>query len=271
MAIAAASRVSLRSTPGYASATIGSPACAFALSRRSPALGAGADAVIGGKTATHTASELLARADAVTVTIPRDVAYGRSMTYRAIPLAALLPAVGAAATVRFTASDGFAATLPARQLLAADGDGARAWLAVEPADAPWPPLKAGEPASAGPFYLVWTQPERGRIVPEQWPYPDRAHRRDAAARGPLSGDRPRGQRLAADGPVNRGFATFTKNCIVCHTLNLGRRRIDRTRPQRSLQSHRVPARRPAAALHTRSAVAAAVAVDADAGDSTPPS
>ncbi len=26
--------------------------------------------------------------------------------------------------------------------------------------------------------------------------------------------------IAADAPVNRGFATFTKNCIVCHTLNL---------------------------------------------------
>jgi mono/diheme cytochrome c family protein len=175
--------------------------------------------VIGGKTATHKAAELLARADAVTVTVPRDIAYGRGTTYRAIPLAALLPAVAPAATVRFTAGDGFATALPAWQLLAQAESGARAWLAVEPVDASWPPLRAGDPASAGPFYLVWTQPERGRIVPEQWPYritrieemPPLAVRFPAIV--PAAG-------LAADGPVKRGFATFTKNCIVCHTLNL---------------------------------------------------
>ena len=174
---------------------------------------------VGGKTATHTASELLARADAATVTIPKDVAYGRSMTYRAVPLAALLSALGPAATVRFTAGDGFATSLPARQLLAQADNGARAWLAVESGDASWPPLRAGDPAGAGPFYLVWTQPEKGRIVPEQWPYriarieemPPLAARFPAIV--PAAG-------IPADAPVNRGFATFTKHCIVCHTMNL---------------------------------------------------
>jgi mono/diheme cytochrome c family protein len=176
--------------------------------------------VIGGKAVAHTVSELLARADVVTVTIPRDVAYGRSMTYRAIPIAALLSGAGPAASIRFAASDGFATTLPAGQLLAGDERGARAYLAVEPGDAPWPSLRAGDPASAGPFYLVWTQPERGRIVPEQWPY--RIARIEEVASlavrfpaiVPAAG-------LPADGSVNRGFAAFTRNCIVCHTINLG--------------------------------------------------
>jgi mono/diheme cytochrome c family protein len=175
--------------------------------------------IVGGKTATHTASELLARADAATVTIPKDVAYGRSMTYRAVPLAALLPAVGSAATIRFTAGDGFATSLPAHQLLAATDNGARAWLAVEAGDATWPPLRAGDPTGAGPFYLVWTQPAKSRIVAEQWPY--RITRIEEMP--PLAVRFPAivpAANVPADGPVNRGFATFTKNCIVCHTLNL---------------------------------------------------
>jgi mono/diheme cytochrome c family protein len=176
--------------------------------------------IIGGKAVTSAASELLARADTVTVTIPKDIAYGRSMTYRAIPIAALLSGVGPAASIRFAASDGFATTLQARQLLAKAENGARAYLAIEASDAQWPPLKAGDPASAGPFYLVWTQPERGRIVPEQWPY--RIARIEEVA--PLAVRFPAivpAAGPAADGPVNRGFATFAKNCIVCHTLNLG--------------------------------------------------
>ena len=36
------------------------------------------------------ASELLARKDVKNITIPNDVAYGRSMTYRAVPLLALM-------------------------------------------------------------------------------------------------------------------------------------------------------------------------------------
>jgi mono/diheme cytochrome c family protein len=173
----------------------------------------------GWRTATHTPGSLLAHPAATTITIPQDVSYKRSMTYRAVPIAALLAGVAPNATLRFTASDGFAATLMAAPLLAA-GDGARAYLAVEPADAPWPPLKAGDRATAGPFYLVWVRPERGRIVPEQWPYQvaqieqtlPLAERFPAIA--PAAG-------LAAGGQVNRGFAAFTKNCMVCHTLNLG--------------------------------------------------
>jgi mono/diheme cytochrome c family protein len=175
---------------------------------------------VGGKSVTHTAGELAAQPDVATVTIPMDVAYGRGMTYRAIPVAALLPGVGPAASIRFTAGDGFAASLPAALLLAKADSGARAWLAIESRDAPWPPLRAGDAASAGPFYLVWTQPERGRIVPEQWPY--RIARIEEAA--PLAVRFPAiapAAGLAADSPVNRGFAAFTRNCIVCHTINLG--------------------------------------------------
>lgn len=176
---------------------------------------------IGANSATYTPGSLLGHAAVTTITVPKDVAYKRSMTYRAVPMASLLAGMPPDASLRFTSSDGFVAMLQAAQLLAGgDGDGARAYLAVEPADAPWPALKASDPATAGPFYLVWLRPERGRIVPEQWPFQVTVIEQMAPvvrrfpAIAPASG-------LAPDSAVNRGFAIFLKNCIVCHTINLG--------------------------------------------------
>ncbi len=173
----------------------------------------------GGRAVVHTVASLLAHPATVSITVPNDIAYKRSMTYRALPVAALLPGIAPAASVRFAAADGFAATLQASLLMAAGDNAARAYLAVEPPDATWPPINVGDPASAGPFYLVWLRPERALIVPEQWPYriarvdelPSLAQRFPAIVPAAT---------LAVDGSVNRGFAAFQKNCIVCHTLNL---------------------------------------------------
>jgi mono/diheme cytochrome c family protein len=173
----------------------------------------------GGRTAIYTSAGLLALPAATTVTIPADVAYKRSMTFRAIPFASLLDGVATEDSIRFVAADGFAATLPAAALLAHDG-GAVAYLAVEPADAPWPSLKAGQPGTAGPFYLVWLRPEKGGITQEQWPY--QIVRIEAVAalvkRFPMIAP---AVKLPAGHPIRAGFAAFQKHCIACHTLNGG--------------------------------------------------
>jgi hypothetical protein len=45
---------------------------------------------IGGKTQSFSQGALLARPDAAEIHVPRDIAYGTSTTYRAVPLADLL-------------------------------------------------------------------------------------------------------------------------------------------------------------------------------------
>ncbi|MCY1450658.1 hypothetical protein D9M71_674840 [compost metagenome] len=113
------------------------------------------------------------------------------------------------------ADDGFAAELPAAALL--DAPGSRAWLAVEDPAAPWPPLgKAGR--SAGPFYLVWTHPAAEQIGPEQWPFRMVRLRVLAPVAERFPALRP-DPGLAADDPVNLGFAQFQKHCLACHRLN----------------------------------------------------
>lgn len=173
---------------------------------------------IAGRTATYAPAALLGLPAAASVTIPNDVAYKHEMTFRAVPIASLLAGVTPDDTLRFVASDGFVATIPAAPLLSRSG--AVAYLAVEPADAPWPALKPEVPATAGPFYLVWLHPERGNITPEQWPY--QVARIEAVA--PLLKRYPMlapAASLSAHDAARRGYAVFEKNCSVCHTLNLG--------------------------------------------------
>jgi len=173
----------------------------------------------GGRTAIYTSAGLLALPAATTVTIPADVAYGHSMTFRAIPFATLLDGAATDDSVRLVAADGSVTTLPAAALLAHDG-GAVAYLPVEPAEAPWTTLKTGQTGSAGPFYLVWLRAEKGAITREQWPH--QIVRIEAVAslvkRFPMIAP---AVKLPAGHPIRAGFAAFQKHCIACHTLNGG--------------------------------------------------
>lgn len=172
----------------------------------------------GGRTAIYTASGLLALPAAITVTIPADVAYQRGMTFRAIPIALLLEGTAPEDSIRFAAADGYTTTLTVAALLGRDGP--IAYLAIEPPDAPWPPLKAGAAGSAGPFYLVWTLPESAAVSSVQWPYGIVRIEGVAALvkRFPMIAP---AAKLPANHPIRAGFATFQKHCMVCHTLNGG--------------------------------------------------
>ncbi|NWL77824.1 cytochrome C [Pseudomonas taiwanensis] len=166
-----------------------------------------------GGTRTWDTAALLAHPQAQEVTIADDVSYKKTMRYRAVPVAALLEGIKPDEHLQAVALDGFAAELAAAPLL--NNKGARAWLAIEDPAKPWPPLAAGEP-SAGPFYLVWTDPKAARISPEQWPFqvarirylPSVAERFPAL----LPAD-------DASAEVQAGFAQFQKNCLACHRLN----------------------------------------------------
>jgi hypothetical protein len=122
-------------------------------------------------TRSFTRGELLARADATTVQVARDVAYRAPMTYRAVPVASLLAGMALRhdSVIEAVALNGFVAQLPPDLLINTDERKAVAWLAIELAERPWPQLPKND-KSAGPFYIVWTGAEVGSIRSEQWPY-----------------------------------------------------------------------------------------------------
>ena len=162
-------------------------------------------------------SQLLAHSQTQTITIHDDVAYKRTMTYRALPIAALLEGITAKDHLQAVATDGFAAELAAAPLLQTSGS--RAWLAIEDPAHPWPSLSKGS-HSAGPFYLVWTDPQVDNISREEWPYAVSTFRVLASVgeRFPAMLPDPA---LAADDPINQGFTLYQRNCMACHRLNGG--------------------------------------------------
>lgn len=172
----------------------------------------------GGKERRYTAAELLARPDAATVTIAEDVSYKRAMTYRAVPLLALIgDAAGPDAdTLEARAADGFVSQIPMALVANAANGGSVAWVAVEDPAQPWPPLP-GKDVSAGPFYIVWEHPERSGVGTELWPYQTVAVTgvESPAHRWPqmrVADDVP------ADAPARRGQAVFTTTCMSCHRM-----------------------------------------------------
>jgi mono/diheme cytochrome c family protein len=157
--------------------------------------------------------ELLNHPQARDIEIDEDVSYRRPMHYRAVPISVLLDGVSAGDHLQAVALDGFAAELPAATLLAREG--AKAWLAIEDPQTPWPPLAKGKP-SAGPFYLVWTDPAASQIGPEQWPFQVARIRQLAAVERRFPALLPAAD---ASAEVQAGFAAYQKNCMACHRLN----------------------------------------------------
>jgi mono/diheme cytochrome c family protein len=174
---------------------------------------------IGGTTRSFARGQLLKSPEAVEIDVPHDNAYGGTMHYRAIPLDRLLAGVDLprAQILEAVASDGFIGMLPVDLVLRPPPGGTRAYLAIEPADAPWPPLKGNE-ASAGPFYIVWLNPEAAGIHSEQWPYKVVAIRSadSPAKRWPALDVAPS---LPADDPVRAGQTLFVIECLACHKMN----------------------------------------------------
>jgi len=145
--------------------------------------------------------------------IPADVAYKRTMVYRAVPLRTIVHDLGDMKALQFKAEDGFVATLPVSLLTGA----AQPWIAIEPPDKPWPPLKLGG-RSAGPFYLVWLSPERSNVSPEQWPYQLRAISETDALPETSQEILPDAS-LPKDSAEYRGLQVYSANCASCHRIN----------------------------------------------------
>ncbi|ALX13568.1 cytochrome C [Burkholderia cepacia JBK9] len=172
-----------------------------------------------GTARTLTRQTLLARPDATDIHVPRDIAYGRPMTFRAVPFAALLgdtplPADGVLET---RAADGFAAQLPMDLVRRQARSRAVPWLAIEDPAHPWPKLP-GKQVSAGPFYLVWLGPDASSVRGEQWPYQIVRVTIESSplARWPsLAVD----AALPANDPARAGQRLFVTQCLACHRLD----------------------------------------------------
>jgi mono/diheme cytochrome c family protein len=175
--------------------------------------------MVGGETREFTREALLARSDATTIEVAKDVTYRTKMSYRAVPVAALLAGMTlpADSVIEAVAIDGFIAQLPPDLVLNTDESKAVAWLAIEQPDHPWPPIP-GKDVTAGPFYIVWTGAEVGSVRSEQWPYQmaKLESQQSPAARWPELAVDPA---LPATDPIRAGQSLYVVQCLPCHKLN----------------------------------------------------
>lgn len=159
-------------------------------------------------------------AESVPIQIDKDSAYKRSMTYRGIPFAKLMPKMAGNGSVQFVASDGFVANITAADLV---GKG-QPYLAIETAQQAWPAIDSNNPAkttSAGPFYLVWLNPEAGKISNEQWPYQVVKIRVELPLQQRFPQIIPSPKLSKNYQQAMQGMQIYIKNCAVCHSMNGG--------------------------------------------------
>jgi mono/diheme cytochrome c family protein len=174
---------------------------------------------VGNNKRSFTRGELLMRPDATTIEVARDVTYRMLVSYRAVQVASLLAGMTLPpdSVIEAVALDGFIAQLPPDLVLNTDNSKAVAWLAIEPANHPWPPIP-GKDTSAGPFYIVWTGAEVGSIRSEQWPYHvvKLVSQSSPALRWPALAVN---SALPSTDPARAGQVLFVVQCLPCHKLN----------------------------------------------------
>ena len=183
----------------------------------------------GDKLKKFTRTALLSSPALIFIHVPADPAYkGQPTTYKAIPVTALFSdfAIAPGSVITFTCLDGFSAPIAAERLFdfnkKANGSTqqgrATAYLAIETASAPWPAVKAGDTKSAGPFYLIWQNPEYSKVVADEWPF----QLAQFEVKGSIASQFPQtlpDPKFASDSAVSKGYKTFMQNCFACHTMN----------------------------------------------------
>ena len=166
-----------------------------------------------------TRGELLSHQALETLTFTDKAAFaGSTLTVKAIPLTVLFEGlkVDPEMEIEFDALDGFSASLDPSLLLNRDPKRALAYLAVEEPEQPWPKLAKG--GTAGPFYLVWKNPEASKVGQEQWPFQLLSFRITEPMERRFPAVSPAAS-LSPHDPIRSGYELFLKNCFACHTLN----------------------------------------------------
>lgn len=169
-----------------------------------------------------TRSDFLSSKNLKTVVVEKDPAYrGKKMTYLAVPLAQLFESLpmDSISTMSFKCLDGFSGGISKTRALNKDPKESIAYIAVEKEDQRWPKLKMDKSQTAGPFYLIWENPEKSKIMTEEWPYQLAGFDLSDKSFSALFPNTVPGDGLKETDPVMKGHAVFMTNCFVCHSFN----------------------------------------------------
>lgn len=135
-----------------------------------------------------------------------DPTYKGKVSFKAIDFSKVIT-VSKDKSVKFKALDGFTSIIPGSYF----HGNSKAFIAVE--DKKWPERKEG--TTAGPYYLIWTNPQVMNIKQEQWPF-------QISEISIVENVEIKYKKINPDSlsfSAKKGFKIFTQNCFVCHKLN----------------------------------------------------
>lgn len=166
----------------------------------------------------YTQEQLLKNKDTKVITLSKDPISGQPQAYYAIALSKLLkPFVDKKEfTIHLKAKDGMNVGFKSSRLLSFDSQSSTAYLAVKPKNTPWAKTKRKE--AIGPYYLIWVNPEKSNIGPEEWPYQIVSIELSASVDSDLNALLPQKNHKNYF-KLKKGYDTFVKNCYGCHTVN----------------------------------------------------
>lgn len=135
-----------------------------------------------------------------------DPTYKGKVSFKAIPFEKIM-SVPKYRSVKFKARDGFTSIIPGSYFHGKS----KAFLAIE--QKKWPEIRKG--ATAGPYYLIWSNPKSSKIKQEQWPY-------QISEISIVENVESLYEEIIPDylsQSARRGFKVFAQNCFACHKIN----------------------------------------------------
>lgn len=146
---------------------------------------------------------------------------GQLRSYRSVPLCRLLQGqnISAKSVLEFVALDSFSVFIPAHLVTRCNKGESIAYLAIEPEEK-WPVLFNHTGTTAGPFSVIWTDPQLSYISDEYWAWSvvkiiehKSINRSDViAAPSHFVSQKQRTH-------VLRGYQVYVSHCASCHTIN----------------------------------------------------
>lgn len=138
------------------------------------------------------------------------------MDYKGIRLCDLLKgyAIDSRHLLEFIAKDNFSVLIPAKYALNCRKNASIGYLVIEP-ESGWPKLFNHTNTTAGPYAVIWTNPERSVISDEYWAWSvtrivEHKKANEKIVIGPPDTKKK---------PVLKGYAIYVSHCSSCHTIN----------------------------------------------------
>lgn len=164
-----------------------------------------------------TRSQLLNSLKTEDIFMSNNRAYpGIPMTYTSVKLNDLLKPFSIKSTdiLEFIADDGFYVLIPASKVMASHADSSVGYLAIEPIKQ-WPVLNNGTNKTAGPFDVIWVNPEKSYISNEYWAWSvikivvhENLNSADLIAKPNVNNKN-----------ILKGYDIYVSHCAGCHSMN----------------------------------------------------